>query len=227
MLSNGSFRISFRFRNQYPCADDYLIDLLKNQFDYEDVNQNNLVFDPNTGNQLSIVLLEHEDHRISIQNRRGIIGIETDKPETGKKVIQFIYDLFEKDKKIGIDITKDIRFVEIIYDIKWLSEISWHIVTRNTKQYDHELFNDFFGDRTQNYQIRISSRIPDDRLNDNVLNIDDFFEISIVPMTANPSRVHINYIYRNSNYDRVMETASELDEKLRDLITELEGKNGK
>lgn len=227
MLSNGSFRISFRFRNQYPCADDYLIDLLKNQFDYEDVNQNNLVFDPNTGHQLSIVLLEHEDHRISIQNRRGIIGIETDKPETGKKVIQFIYDLFEKDKKIGIDISKDIRFVEIIYDMKWLSEISWHIVTRNTKQYDNELFNDFFGDRTQNYQIRISSRIPDDRLNDNVLNIDDFFEISIVPMSANPRRVHINYIYRNFDYERVIKTASKLDEKIRELIMELEGKNGK
>lgn len=223
MLELKKFQINLKFKNKYPFNEAVLIDLLQEKgFEKKPIDRNIISVD-RSGAPVESEILEDDKLIISSQVKRGVLAVDSTNAQDGIDGINMLIEIFKNNETLGIDLKNDIFHCETILGSLWFSNYSWYPIFKKYGTDKYDLFTEFFNEKVQSYALRISSEIPEEYINESILEYPNYHEIVMTPFNDNPKRVVVNMVYRKTEVDKALDFLQDIETKLSQLIMEMEG----
>jgi len=214
----NSLGLSYKFPTPHPFDEKEFLEYLKNTFIQSTVKG----VDMNAPDQTySIYATKSGNCELNFQPDRGIVGVKGNNFLEVDSIFNDINIILSEKMEININ---EVDYIELVSDGRFKGkELPLVTISKNYYFNKDSIIQDFFDNKEIiPFEIRYCSK---ESVNNkrNIRELNDWFELQIMPLIVNPSFYYWQVIFRNDDVSKVKLFWNDIESKINELFVRLEG----
>jgi len=214
----NSLGLSYKFPTPHPFDEKEFLENLEDTFIQSTVPGMDMV-EPDKTN--SVYYTKSGNCELNFQPDRGIVGVKGNNFSEVDTIFNDINNILSDKMEININ---EVDYLELISDGRFKGkELPLVTISKNHTFKKASIIQDFFNnEEIIPFEIRYC---PKESVNNkrNIRELNDWFELQIMPLIVNPSFYYWQVIFRNDDVSKVKLFWNDIESKINELFVRLEG----
>jgi hypothetical protein len=214
----NSLGLSYKFPTPHPFDEKEFLENLEDTFIQSTVPGVDMA-EPDKTN--SVYYIKSGNCELNFQPDRGIVGVKGNNFSEVDTIFNDINNILSDKMEININ---EVDYLELISDGRFKGkELPLVTISKNHTFKKASIIQDFFNnEEIIPFEIRYC---PKESVNNkrNIRELNDWFELQIMPLIVNPSFYYWQVIFRNDDVSKVKLFWNDIESKINELFVRLEG----
>lgn len=210
--------LSYKFPTPHPFDEKKFLENLKDTF----IQSSILGVDLAAPNQTyPIYATKSGTCELNFQPKRGVVGVKGNNFSEVNSYFEKINGILSDKMDVNIN---EVDYIELVGDGRYKGkQVPLETISKNYNFQNISIIQDFFNnEEIIPFEIRCCSK---EALNNkrNIREVNNWFELQILPLIVNPSFYYWQVIFRKDNVSKVKLFWSDIESKINELFIRLEG----